>query len=173
MLWAYDNTPGVAANSPTDWPADSRLTRAADRPTLVVLVHPQCSCSRASLGELAELLARTTQRPQTYVVFMKPFGVPQDWEKTTLWRTAAGLPDVTVLRDDNGMEATRFGAITSGQTVLYDTAGALLFSGGITGSRGHGGNNAGRASLLALLNQEKPAQSWTSVFGCPLFTFSS
>jgi len=75
------------------------------------------------------------------------------------------------LRDDDGLEATRFGVITSGQTVLYDPSGALLFSGGITGARGHAGDNAGRASLVSLLNQGKTDLSSTSVFGCPLFAF--
>ena len=40
----------------------------------------------------------------------------------------------------------RFGAETSGQTLLYDRDGRLLFSGGTTGSRGHDGDNAGFAS---------------------------
>ena len=52
-----------------------------------------------------------------------------------------------MLRDDDGAEARRFGAETSGQTLLYDARGALAFSGGITGARGHAGDNAGRASL--------------------------
>ncbi len=58
-----------------------------------------------------------------------------------------------MLRDDDGAEAKRFGAETSGQTLLYDERGTLAFSGGITGSRGHAGDNAGRASLLALINR--------------------
>jgi hypothetical protein len=173
VLWAYDNTPGASGSSPTKWPAATRLARAADRPTLVLLAHPQCSCTRASLGELAEVLARSSRRPKTYVVFLKPFGFAKDWEKTDLWRTAASLPDVTVIRDDEGLEAARFGASTSGQTVLYDRDGALLFTGGITGARGHAGDNAGRASLLELLHHGKARRSWTSVFGCRLFAFAN
>jgi hypothetical protein len=59
--------------------------------------------------------------------------------------------------------------MTSGQTVLYDNEGALLFSGGITGARGHAGDNAGRTSLVELLNRGAAGRSRTSVFGCPLF----
>ena len=33
-------------------------------------------------------------------------------------------------------------AWTSGETMLYDASGRLVFAGGITGSRGHGGDNA-------------------------------
>jgi hypothetical protein len=169
MLWAYDNTPGIAGSSPASWPADTRLALAADRPTLVFLAHPQCTCSRASLGELAEVLARATKPPKTYVVFLKPFGVPENWEKTDLWRTATRLPNVTVISDDDGREAKGFGASTSGQTILYASSGALLFTGGITGARGHAGDNAGRASLVELLNRGGAARSRTDVFGCRLF----
>ena len=56
------------------------------------------------------------------------------------------LPDVTVVRDDMAGEARRFGAVTSGQTLLFDTQGNLLFSGGITAARAQAGDNAGRAS---------------------------
>jgi hypothetical protein len=169
VLWAYENTPGAAADAPARWPAGTSLTRAADRPTLIFFAHPQCSCTRASLGELAEILARATQRPRTHVVFLKPFGVARDWEKTDLWRTATSLPGVHVISDREGLEATRFGVMTSGQTMLYDKSGDVLFSGGITGARGHAGDNPGRASILALLDHGTTGFSWTSVFGCPLF----
>ncbi len=168
VLWAYDNAPGVAADAPARWPASSALTLAADRPTVVLIAHPHCSCTRATLGELAEALARAETRPKTYVVFLKPNGVPDGWEQTDLWRTARSLPDVTVLRDDSGREALRFGTATSGQTMVYDATGTLRFSGGITGASAHAGDNPGRQSLVALLNRTAPGRSATSVFGCPL-----
>ena len=171
VLWSWENTPGAAGDAPARWPAGSGLSRAADTPTLILFAHPQCACTRESLGEFAEILARATARPRTYIVFLKPIGFGLDWEKTDLWRAAVKLPGVTVVRDDDGREATRFGVITSGQTVLYDQSGALLFSGGLTGARGHAGDNAGRASLVSLLNQGGTDLSATSVFGCPLFTF--
>ena len=171
VLWSWENTPGAAGDAPAQWPVESGLSRAANGPTLVLFAHPQCSCTRASLGEFGEILARATTRPRTYVVFLKPIGFGVDWEKTDLWRSAEKLPGVTVRRDDEGLEATRFGVVTSGQTVLYDESGALLFSGGITGARGHAGDNAGRASLVSLLNHGRTDLSLTSVFGCPLFAF--
>jgi hypothetical protein len=87
-----------------------------------------------------------------------------------LWGTASALPNVTVLRDDDGVEAARFGAVTSGQTLLYDANGELIFSGGITGARGHAGDNAGRRALIALLEHKEPFHRLTSVFGCSLFS---
>jgi len=170
VLWAYENQPGASAHALPQWPAGSGLTYDTQRPTLVMLVHPQCVCSRASLAELAEILARARTRPKTYVLFLKPRGFADGWEKTDTWRAAAALPDVTVVRDDEGATAEHFGAVTSGQTFLYDSSGGLAFTGGITGSRGHAGDNAGRASVVALLNRQPsvPAAA-TSVFGCSLF----
>src|SRR5258707_12113623 len=74
VLWAWDNKRGASAHAREQWPADSGLARELGRPTLVMLVHPQCTCSRASLTELAELLARARPRPKTYVLFLKPAG---------------------------------------------------------------------------------------------------
>jgi hypothetical protein len=170
-LAVYDNRPGESAKAPTRWPAESRLTLDPDRPTLVMLAHPRCTCTQASLAELAELMARAPGRARVYVVFVKPgraVGGPA-WERTDLWQRAAGIDGATVVRDDEGLEAARFRAETSGQTFLYGPDGALLFAGGTTGARGHAGDNAGRATLLALLRREPPSGRSTPVFGCALF----
>jgi hypothetical protein len=169
VLWAYDNRPGIEGNSPQQWPVESRLRLDGGRPTLVFLAHPQCSCTRASIGELREALARARSRPKTYVVFMKPSSFATGWEKTGLWEAAMALPDTIVVRDDDGRETTRFGAVTSGQTLLYDADGTLLFSGGITAARAHAGDNEGRSALVALLNEQKTERSRAKVFGCSLF----
>jgi len=169
VIWAYENGPGVSASAGPRWPGETTLVAAGDRPTLVFLAHPQCSCTTASLGELAEALARATVRPKTYVVFLKPSSMPDGWEKTALWTSAEALPDTTVIRDEDGREAERFGSVTSGQTLLYDASGTLIFSGGITGARGHAGDNAGRSAIVDLLNHAAPATTSTKVFGCSLF----
>ena len=169
VVWAYENRPGLDAHAPRQWPAHSALAAAGDRPTLVFLAHPQCTCTRASIQELAEILARATNHPKTYVLFLKPSSFDLGWERTDLWRSASALPDVTVLSDDNGVEAQRFGVYTSGETLLYDSRGSLIFSGGITGSRGHAGENAGEDALIALLTGHEASERASSVFGCPLF----
>ena len=173
VLWSYENTPGEAAISGGRWPTETRLARSPGQPTLILLAHPQCTCTRASLAELAEVLGRTRTPPKTYVLFLKPSQFFDGWEKTDLWQTASSLPNVTVLRDDDGQEAQRFGAVTSGQTLLYDAGGELVFSGGITGARGHAGDNAGRAALIALLDHKQPSRRATSVFGCSLVSRES
>lgn len=104
------------------------------------------------------------------MLFLKPSSVDAGWEQTGLWRQAAALPDVTVLRDDGGVEARRFGVETSGQAMLYDERGTLIYSGGITGSRGHAGENAGELALVALLTRGHAERRTASVFGCSLFS---
>ena len=49
---------------------------------LLFLAHPQCSCTQASLDELAEILARAKSQPKTYVLFLKPSSVGDSWEQT-------------------------------------------------------------------------------------------
>jgi hypothetical protein len=99
--------------------------------------------------------------------------VPSGWERTDLWTRAAAIPGVHALSDARGAEAARFGAIASGQTMLYSASGELLFRGGITVSRGHSGDNAGRSAIVALLHQESPVQTATPVFGCSIVNGSS
>ena len=169
VVWAYDNRPGVEASVSERWPSASRLARGTDRPTVVLLAHPQCSCTPASISELAEALARARTKPRAYVVFLKPSTFGEGWERTKLWESASKVPNVTVVRDDDGFEAEQFGGATSGQTFLYDSDGVLQFSGGITSARGHAGDNPGRQALVSLLERMEPGRRRTSVFGCPLF----
>jgi hypothetical protein len=169
LLWGYENGPGQAAAPPSHWPPDSSIHLATDRATLVMLTHPHCPCTRASIGELARLMAQAQGRLTAYTIFLKPTGSSDDWQKSDLWQTAASIPGVCVLQDDGGREARRFHAATSGQTLLYDPSGRLLFSGGITGSRGHSGDNAGRSAIVSLLNTGEAEAAETFVFGCPLF----
>jgi len=170
IIWDYENRPARAAAAPQFWPVESQIQRAPDCPTLLMLAHPRCPCTRASLGELALLMARSQGLVKASVLFYKPVGEPDEWARTDLWQSAAAIPGVTVLQDDDGRAARWFNSTTSGQVVLYDAKGRLLFSGGITGSRGHSGDNDGRSAVVALLTRGAArAPSQHSVFGCALF----
>jgi hypothetical protein len=173
VLLGYENTPAIAAKPSALWPADSQIQRASGRATLVMIVHPHCPCTRASMDELALLMAQSQGRLTAYVLFLKPAGFADDWEKTDLWQSAASIPGVKPIVDLDGVEARRFNAATSGQTVLYDAEGRLLFSGGITMARGHAGDNAGRSAIVSLVNANVADQTETPVFGCPLFDENS
>jgi hypothetical protein len=169
FMWSYNHRPGEAANTPSHWPADSRVPLTPDRYTLVLLAHPKCPCTRATIEELSKLLAHTSGRLNAYVLFVKPKAAAADWERTDLWSSAASIPGVSVLIDDDGLEADRFDAHVSGQVALYDGKGKLLFHGGITEARGQAGDNTGRTAIETIVNQGSSQRDQTVVFGCPLF----
>jgi hypothetical protein len=163
----YDSKPGAVGAVPRNWP-DLRLERAQDRPTLVMVVHPRCPCTRASIGELAQIMARQQGKLRAYVMFNKPGKSDANWDDTPLWRSAKKIPGVTVLSDVDEVTASRLGAETSGHTFLFAADGRLLFSGGITESRGHAGDNAGESAILSLVNNNRAERNQTFVFGCAL-----
>jgi hypothetical protein len=168
ILLNYENTPGTAGSPVVQWPASSAIQRHAGRATLLMFAHPQCPCTRASIGELALLMAHCQGLVDAHVVFFKPQESGDDWSKTDLWRSAAAIPGVTVGQDDAGAEADRFHAETSGYTLLYDRQGQLRFNGGITAARGHSGDNAGRSAIIGLLRDGLAGTNRTKVFGCSL-----
>jgi hypothetical protein len=157
-----------AAPPVTLFPRNSAVQLVSDNPTLVLFAHPRCPCTEASLHELVGLLAETQNRVSVTVVFTIPDGVPAGWEQGDLWNRATNIPDISVIRDPGGQEAHRFDVQGSGHTLLYAPSGRLLFSGGITASRGHEGGNVGRSAIVSfILNGHAPV-SHTPVFGCLL-----
>ena len=168
FLLRYESTPGRVGVIGASWPATSSIQRSEPNPTLVMLAHPHCPCTRASIGELAQIVADTQGKLNAYVLFTKPPGAGADWDDTELRRSAAAIPGVKVVTDADGSEARRFGAETSGHTLLFDRDGALLFSGGITASRGHAGRSAGESAIIAAVNGERNDRTRTPVFGCSL-----
>lgn len=167
-MWAYAEKPGPPTTAGPMWPTAARLARDGHTPTLVMFLHPQCACSRASIGELGVLLARVSRPLVIHVVVYRPAGAAADWEHTDLWDSAKAIPGVHVTSDEDGAEARVFGALVSGSTLLYDADGGLLFNGGVTSARGHAGDNAGLDAVASLLTREGSAIQNTPVFGCLL-----
>jgi hypothetical protein len=167
-LFSYETTPGKVGAVPKDWPAKSKIARTVDQDTLIMLAHPHCPCTSASMAELAQIMTETRGKVHAYVLFLKPENSTPDWDDTSLRRAAGAIPGVTVVTDVGGVEARRFGAETSGHTVLFDSTGKRLFSGGITASRGHAGGNVGESAIVALVNGQTINQTSTLVFGCGL-----
>jgi hypothetical protein len=169
IVWKYKSTPsaeGVLA--PARWPASSAVARSANRATLLLFAHPRCACTRASVAELARMMARFHDRLEARVLFWTPRDGPSDWNATDLWSSAARIPGVTVLRDEEGREASRFAVATSGGVVLYDARGRLLFQGGITAARGHEGDSFGQERIASLLTTGAADRADAPVFGCAL-----
>ncbi|MBI3721401.1 MAG: hypothetical protein HY248_02520 [Fimbriimonas ginsengisoli] len=107
---------------------------------------------------------------ESTVLFSIPSGDPMGWSTSGLVQDASRIPGVRVVQDPDGALARRFGARTSGQTLLYDAPGRLTFNGGITALRGHSGDNDGSDAVVSLLLGQSPKHRLTPVFGCALFS---
>lgn len=169
VLWAYKSTPSSPGTAhPSHWPIESAIDRNPREATLILFAHPNCPCTRASIHELSYVATRFRSQVQTYVVFAIPDGLPDDGTKSESWRSAESIPGAIVIRDEHGTEARRFGAETSGHTLLYDKNGKLLFSGGITQVRGHEGDSFGRQRIISLLTTGTADRNDSPVFGCSM-----
>jgi hypothetical protein len=168
-LTAYEMKPGpsaIVANI-----APTGLDLAKDRPTLIMFVHSHCPCSSASMEELAQLMTICRDHVAARVMFVNPSDQSPQWSRTDLWDSAAAIPTLEVRCDQDGVLAKSLNIQTSGHVLLFDPSGKLLFSGGITESRGHVGDNAGMSALIALIRNSHAAENLpvkTSVFGCQL-----
>src|SRR5215510_8565066 len=167
-LWRYEVTPNARAEIPKLWPSSSQLGRNPDLFTLVMAAHPHCPCTRASIDGLARIMSRLSGRVQAYVLVLKPNELPEAWEKTEVWRSAARVPGVSVVADVDGREASRFQAKTSGQTVVYEPGGRLVFDGGLTAARGHAGRAASQDQVVALVEGRTTTPVVGNAFGCGL-----
>lgn len=165
----HQNTPGVPASSTPAWPDQTGLERGEPF-TLVLLLHPKCPCSVATLAELEKILMHSRERLDVLAVFTVPEGVEPGWEQGRTWNMATAMRGVRAVADQGGEITKKFGAATSGQTLLYSADGRLLYSGGITGARGHEGENAGAEAVVKLVNHAyAPTNHPQPVFGCPIF----
>lgn len=169
FLFQYSNTPGELIEPPSQWPANANLARTPNLATLVLFGHPHCPCSKASVGELNEIVAKVNQRVDVHVVFIVPKQADEDWRNTDLWGDARMVPGAHTSLDENGVLANMFGARTSGEVLLYDQKGNLVFAGGITSARGHFGDNVGKSSIISYLNTGQILSPKTPVFGCALY----
>ena len=125
VVWAYDNAPGPSGVRPV--PSGRSTPRWCAPP----IARLSC-CSRTrnaparprALGELAEALARAARaspRPTSCSSSLRR--CPTDGRRPRLWRTArTRFPTRRSFSDDDGSEAERFGAVTSGETLVYDAA---------------------------------------------------
>lgn len=158
--------------SPLDaWPDESQLSMAEDRPTVLLFLHPRCPCSVASLTELERAIAETPadRQPRLLVLATVPAQHDAPWTESNNIRHSQQLPNVKVVIDVGGRESHKFGVASSGHVMAFAPTGELLFSGGVTQSRGHEGNNVGRASLVrALAKNEAQTALQIPVFGCRL-----
>lgn len=168
----YESRPSVAGVASSDWPDNPQIENDDPLPVLVMFAHPKCPCTRASVGELSRLMADCQGLVRAYVAIIEPPRVEDGWSDTVLRSTAEKIPGVQVIIDKDAELARTFHAETSGETFFY-VNGQLRFHGGITVSRGHRGENAGRSSIAQILHgsfehANAKAVCQSPVYGCAL-----
>jgi len=114
------------------------------------------------------VLARGPAGTSITIAFYAPTSQPAGWGRAGLRERAESLPGVRIIDDIDGREASLFGAVNSGHTVVYGPDGKLWFHGGITASRGHEGDNLGADCVVAALNNRALAATTTPTFGCEI-----
>jgi hypothetical protein len=170
QLVRYETTPGIVGTVPEAWPAELKFPGDGTQACLVLAIHPQCPCSRATLDELDEILTRTGDRLRVVVLVSMPAETREVWEQSEIYQRVLQVANADVRPDTTGELVAQFGAITSGHALVYSADRQLKFSGGLTAARGQTGTNQGRTAVLEhlLLAKSRLALVRTDVFGCPL-----
>lgn len=154
MKWSL--TPGPSAKTPI-------TGREGEGVRVEVVAHPLCPCSSASL----QLLKRATKeflsgaRVTAYFV-----GNEVHSKNTSIART---IPHATVKYITETESAQRFGEATSGQVFVWKQ-GQLVFSGGLTDSRGEEAAGSAYQTLLKQVEGQSKEPMVLPTFGCPVQT---
>jgi hypothetical protein len=133
-----------------------------------MLAHPNCPCTRASIAELEIIMSNLHGRVAAFVLFSKPGANETEIQNSDLWKTAASIPGVRPAFDNQAAETSRFDAEVSGQTMLYNPQGDLVFSGGLTSTRGNQGANEGADTIIRIVRSGATQLHGAPVFGCAL-----
>lgn len=170
-------TAGEAGAAPAVWPERSGLMQSdaedrGDVPRVAMFVHPRCPCTSASLDELS-VAAGGGDEVRVILVASGPGVAGAEDLVDRLRRLAGARSGWSLVVDESGALARRFGAHTSGHVVVYDRLGRLVFSGGVTVARGHRGPNTGAAVVAGVASGGRAVASSAPVFGCPLFSSSA
>ena len=80
-ITAYELTPGPDTSLSDVYPSGA-AERPADCWSLVMFIHPRCSCSRASVDELARVVEQARVPLSVTVWFFRPAGQSDDWART-------------------------------------------------------------------------------------------
>ncbi|MEM7312904.1 MAG: hypothetical protein AAF497_07105 [Planctomycetota bacterium] len=166
-LVRYEFTPGQHAHAPRSLTSElaSEVGTKADGFVMLVFVHPRCPCTAATMSELERLAARLNPSVASTVCVYLAGGVPESWAQTDYWERARQISSCRVICDRHGELAAAFGVATSGHVLLYHDSN-LLYSGGITSSRGHEGGNEGIEAIVKMVQEHDRTFTERPVFGC-------
>lgn len=165
LFW-HESLAGVESSKPL--PAKA-MRVSVPGPALVMFAHPHCPCTHSSLQQLELLLARAPELQTVQVVFLQSKTPDYSWSHSLLVQQAEHISRVQIDWQSEANLIAEYGSLASGHVMLFHQDGRLLFSGGLTDSRGHEGTSAGTAAILSHLRGE-PGAARTPVYGCSLVT---
>lgn len=165
----YEGTPGRQGGEVFD-PAALRARVEPRKFMLVVALHPECPCSRATVEAIDRLVAERPDRMAVHGIFLDTAAGGGRPEASGLWARLGRVPGATVHKDVPGGWCGGDGFRTSGEAILYGPDGDVRFHGGLTIARGHQGPSRGYAAVLAAIDGSTRAGeiTRTPVFGCSL-----
>ncbi len=163
----YDSLPGIAAVPKTAWPAASKIKYSTITNTLVMVLHPRCPCSRASVQQVASMM-NTTNPPKCIFLFYTPSIFAKGWEKTDIWNQASEIPDSVLISDIDGRETKTSEHPHPDRPTFFDRQGFLRYSGGLTEGRGHQGECRNLEAAIKALNDSHKPTTFGAVYGCPV-----
>lgn len=167
LIVAHSFVDGSRGMIPKCWPAGSKLKLASNQNTLVIFIHPACPCSISSIEQLARIQADCGDHIKFIVVFVWSGGRSR-LDASMTYQSAIANPGFECTVDRDTSEARAFGAQTSGHAFLFAPGGRLLFDGGITGARGHAGDNLGQSAIEQWVLRGRSDTVATPIFGCGL-----
>lgn len=136
--------------------------------SMTVAIHPHCPCSKASVEEISKICGLIPTPPKMTVLAFKPGGEADAWTQTPILAKLEAL-GANIVVDTDGKAARELGMNVSGQVRLHSPRGDLVYSGGVTGSRGHVGDNTGKKAVLGHLRGAHSEVRSAPAFGCSLF----
>ncbi|MEM9411025.1 MAG: hypothetical protein AAGA30_07925 [Planctomycetota bacterium] len=165
IRYEYQSEPVIV---PSQWPSQSQINRMPDAYELVLFLHPKCVCSYATLDQLTKILPANREHLNFTLSVYCPKSRDSQWSQTDLTESFQALFPSQVVIDHENREASCFGVNCSGHLVLYDPDGSLLFSGGITKSRGHRGDCIAAETLKKTILEKNTGPFSYPAFGCKL-----
>lgn len=167
LLAEYSSLKGVRGINPNKFPVEGNINFIEDKFNLLFFVHPKCPCTLASFNELKKITSRISKPYVTKVIFSIPEGFSNDWAKESrLYKNASFLGEKNLVLDKDEFNSKLFNIKTSGHLLIYNSKRELIYSGGVTGSRAHEGDNLYSDNALKAIETNSSQEG--EVFGCPV-----
>ena len=135
---------------------------------IVMALHPKCPCTRRSLDELQSLLGIAPEKTHCTFLVGLPSSKSKTWMDTDTVATASGLPNVDIITDQDSARAKSLGLSRSGESLVINDAGQVVFQSGITAGRSCKMRNPSSDAVSEFLLHGTCPAITTPMFGCPL-----